>query len=62
MIVGNGAMLVWYQGKPIGVLNMLVGIGAIPGKIDIINTLLCIWINQTKTLSAYIYTVKPTIH
>ena len=54
-LFGDGAMLVWYQGKPIEVLNRLTSRGAIPGKRDIINTLLCIWLNQTKTPSAYIY-------
>jgi hypothetical protein len=48
-------MLALYQGKPIEVLNRLVGSGAIPGKRDIVNTLLCIWLNQTKISSAYIY-------
>ena len=55
MLTGSRAMLVWYQGKPIGVLNRLAGSGAIPGKREIINTLLCIWLNQMKTPSAYIY-------
>ena len=54
-IARNEVMLVWYQGKPARALNRLVGSGAILGKIDIINTLLCIWLNQTKTPSAYIY-------
>ena len=53
-LTGSGAMLVWYQGKPVEVLNMLTGSEVIPGKRDIINTLLCIWLNQTKTPSSYI--------
>jgi len=41
--------------KPIGLLNKLPGSGAILGKRDIMNILLCIWINQMKTPRAYIY-------
>ena len=54
-LTGSVAMLVWYQGKPIGLLNRLASRRAIPGKRDIINILLCIWLNQTKTLSTYVY-------
>ena len=44
--------------KLVVVLNRLVGNGVIPGKRDIINTLLWIWLNQTKIPSAYIYIVS----
>ena len=53
-LAGSGAMLVWHQSKPAGVFNRFAGSEAILGKRDIINILSCIWLNQTKTLSAYI--------
>ena len=31
-LIGNEAMLAWYQDKPIGVLNRPAGSGAISGK------------------------------
>ena len=41
MIARSGAMLAWYQDKPIEVLNRPVGSGAISGKRDLVNALLC---------------------
>ena len=40
-LTGNRAMLAWYQGKPVKVLNRPAGNGAIPGKRDLVNALLC---------------------
>ena len=40
-LASSGTMLAWYQGKPIGVLNKPAGSGAIPGKGDLVNALLC---------------------
>ena len=31
-LTGSGAMLAWYQDKPVGVLNRPAGSGAISGK------------------------------
>ena len=40
-LTGSGTMLAWYQGKPAMVLNRHDGSGAIPGKRDLVNALLC---------------------
>ena len=40
-LTGSGTMLAWYQDKPIGVLNRPAGSGAISGKRDMVNALLC---------------------
>ena len=40
-LAGNGTMLAWYQGKPVGVLNKPDDSGAISGKRDLVNTPLC---------------------
>ena len=54
-LTSSEAMFVLNQGEPARVLNKLLGSRAIPGKREIINTLLCIWLNQMKTPNAYIY-------
>ena len=40
-LTGRGTMLAWYQDKPVGVLNRPAGSGAISGKRDLVNALLC---------------------
>ena len=46
MLTSNGAMLAWYQDKPVEVLNRPVGSKAISSKRDLVNAPLGTWFNS----------------
>ena len=60
MLTGSGAMLAWYQDKPVKVLNRPAGSGAISGKRGMVNELLCTWFVKQKRLNKQ--SKKRTIH
>ena len=60
MLVGSGAMLAWYQDKPIGVLNRHAGSGAILGKRVMVNASLCTWFVKEKKRKKHVF--RPIIY
>ena len=45
-LTGSGAMLAWYQDKPVGVLDRPADSEEISGKRDLVNAPLCTWFGK----------------